>query len=73
MPYLAEPVVRFIQSLSPDMVCDPRLERGKGEKLLLRLLAYHVLGLEEASVRAKRAIQFGAKTATIGGKGADLL
>lgn len=41
---------------------DPRLELGVGDKLLLRLLARKV-GLVEASVRKKRAMQFGSHSA----------
>ncbi|CAG8520075.1 16949_t:CDS:1, partial [Acaulospora colombiana] len=41
---------------------DMRYPRGMGEKLLLRHVARR-LGLIEASVLWKRAIQFGARTA----------
>jgi hypothetical protein len=55
--------------------CDPRLPKGYGEKLLLRLLATH-LGFQETSVREKRAVQFGARTAKMRSgkeKGTDAL
>ncbi|KAJ1961005.1 hypothetical protein GGI12_003490 [Dipsacomyces acuminosporus] len=61
-PFLAANVVRFLSSVPLDRKMDMRYARGYGEKLLLRLLAYQ-LGLANASALAKRAIQFGARTA----------
>jgi len=55
-------VVNFLASLPVHYKVDPRLEVGVGDKLLLRLLARKV-GLVEASVRKKRAMQFGSHSA----------
>ncbi|KAJ2081528.1 hypothetical protein H4R24_002256 [Coemansia sp. RSA 988] len=61
-PFLAANVVRFLSEIPLGRKMDMRYPRGMGEKLLLRLLAYR-LGLVQASALAKRAIQFGARTA----------
>ncbi|CAG8466385.1 6458_t:CDS:10 [Ambispora leptoticha] len=61
-PYLSENVVRFLCFLPMHLKADMRFPRGIGEKLLLRHVARE-LGLVNASVLWKRAIQFGAKTA----------
>ncbi|CAG8454408.1 1846_t:CDS:10 [Ambispora gerdemannii] len=61
-PYLSENVVRFLCSLPMYLKADMRFPRGIGEKLLLRHVARE-LGLVNASVLRKRAIQFGARTA----------
>ncbi|PIA15962.1 hypothetical protein COEREDRAFT_15801 [Coemansia reversa NRRL 1564] len=61
-PFLAANVVRFLSEIPLGRKMDMRYPRGMGEKLLLRLLAYR-LGLVQASTLAKRAIQFGARTA----------
>ncbi|KAJ2798019.1 hypothetical protein H4R20_004975 [Coemansia guatemalensis] len=61
-PFLAANVVRFLSEIPLACKMDMRYPRGMGEKLLLRLLAYR-LGLVQASTLAKRAIQFGARTA----------
>ncbi len=42
-----------------------KLERGKGEKYLLRQMATERLGLRYASCLQKRAIQFGSRVAKI--------
>ncbi|KAJ2794745.1 hypothetical protein H4S07_006668, partial [Coemansia furcata] len=61
-PFLAANVVRYLSAVPLHRKMDMRYPRGIGEKLLLRLLA-HQLGLTQASMLAKRAIQFGARTA----------
>ncbi|KAJ2872629.1 hypothetical protein FB639_004323 [Coemansia asiatica] len=61
-PFLAASVVDYLSTVPISRKMDMRLPRGIGEKLLLRLLARR-LGLTQASVLAKRAIQFGARTA----------
>lgn len=61
-PFLASNVISFLSSVPLNRKMDMRYPRGMGEKLLLRLLA-HQLGLTEACMLAKRAIQFGARTA----------
>ncbi|KAJ1855807.1 hypothetical protein LPJ76_002977 [Coemansia sp. RSA 638] len=61
-PFLAANVVAFLSNTPIAFKMDMRYPRGVGEKLLLRLLA-HQLGLVQASMLAKRAIQFGARTA----------
>ncbi|KAJ1678498.1 Asparagine synthetase domain-containing protein 1, partial [Spiromyces aspiralis] len=55
-------VVKFLSSLPIHLKMDLRYKRGVGDKLLLRLLAYR-MGMTNASRLAKRAIQFGARTA----------
>ncbi|CAG8641261.1 14681_t:CDS:2, partial [Gigaspora rosea] len=61
-PYLSTNVVSFLCSLPMHIKADMRFSRGTGEKLLLRHVA-RKLGLANASMLWKRAIQFGAKTA----------
>ncbi|KAJ3409908.1 Asparagine synthetase domain-containing protein 1 [Chytriomyces hyalinus] len=61
-PYLSESVVSMLSKLPVHLKTDPRLPRGVGDKLLLRQMAVS-LGLDRASVEAKRAVQFGARTA----------
>ncbi|KAJ2704307.1 hypothetical protein FB645_003388 [Coemansia sp. IMI 203386] len=61
-PFLAATVVDYLSTVPVNRKMDMRLPRGIGEKLLLRMLARR-LGLTQASVLAKRAIQFGARTA----------
>ena len=66
-PYLDEGVVEFLHSLPTYRKTDPRLPRGIGEKVILRGVAY-LLGLRDAAVYPKRAIQFGSRIAKAEGK-----
>lgn len=63
-PFLDENVVNYLNSLPIWHKCNLNLERGKGEKLLLRLLAKK-LGLTRAVFHEKRAIQFGSRIAKL--------
>ena len=62
-PYLDEDVYVFLSSLPVYVKTDPRWARSVGDKMLLRLVASQELGLHRAGVEAKRAVQFGARTA----------
>lgn len=61
-PYLDTAVMGYLSSLPIYIKTDPRYTRAIGDKILLRQLARE-LGLSRASVEAKRAVQFGSKTA----------
>ena len=63
-PYLDENVVSFLNSLPLDVKMNLRLDRGLGEKILLRAVAYK-LGLKKTSLHQKRAIQFGSRIAKL--------
>jgi asparagine synthetase B (glutamine-hydrolysing) len=62
-PFLDENVIYFLSSLPVHLKTDPRYDRSVGDKLLLRQLASAKLDLQRASSEAKRAVQFGARTA----------
>lgn len=63
-PFLDEDVVGFLNSLPIWQKCNLSLERGKGEKLLLRMLADR-MGLNRVVYHEKRAIQFGSRIAKL--------
>lgn len=65
-PFLDEGVVNTLNSMNIWHKCNMNLERGYGEKILLRILARR-LGLVETSKHLKRAIQFGSRIAKVNG------
>jgi len=65
-PYLDLTFIAYLSSLPVWLKCDPT--RDGGDKLLLRLAAKRC-GLEQTSARAKRAMQFGTRSAKVGGSG----
>ncbi|OAV96015.1 hypothetical protein, variant [Puccinia triticina 1-1 BBBD Race 1] len=65
-PFLDRDVIDTLAGLPVHLKCDLSLEKGTGDKLLLRVLAQE-LGLSQASKLVKRAIQFGARSAKLEG------
>jgi len=65
-PFLDRDVIETLAGLPVHLKCDLGLEKGTGDKLLLRVLANN-LGLRRASKLVKRAIQFGARSAKLEG------
>lgn len=61
-PFLDERLVNFLAELPLEAKMNLSLERGTGDKLVLRALA-HFLGLEKTACEPKRAIQFGSRIA----------
>jgi asparagine synthetase B (glutamine-hydrolysing) len=67
-PYLDEQLVNYLHSIPIWHKADLRLERGIGEKYLLRYIACHYLSLQKSSKYPKRAIQFGSRIAKLESK-----
>ncbi|KAL2913089.1 hypothetical protein HK105_207434 [Polyrhizophydium stewartii] len=61
-PFLDSGVTRLLCRMPVHLKTDPRLAKGVGDKLVLRLVA-SALGLTRAALEPKRAVQFGARTA----------
>jgi asparagine synthetase B (glutamine-hydrolysing) len=66
-PFLSLDIVSFLAALPVHHKVDPRLKVGLGDKILLRL-AMRKVGLEIASSRKKRAMQFGSHSARMEGE-----
>ena len=63
-PYLDERVVNYLSSLPIEYKMNLALDRGHGDKMILRAAAIH-LGLKKTASEPKRAIQFGSKIAKL--------
>ncbi|XP_075155180.1 asparagine synthetase domain-containing protein CG17486 isoform X2 [Haematobia irritans] len=61
-PFIEENVIQFARSLKTSQKCCFFYDDGVGDKLFLRLYGYKI-GLKDAAVLKKRAIQFGSKIA----------
>lgn len=69
-PFLAGHVIAYLAKLPVHLKIDYRFGDGVGDKMLLRMLARE-LGLVGAAGFAKRAIQFGARSAKMELDGSD--
>ncbi|KAI3647530.1 hypothetical protein MP228_007751 [Amoeboaphelidium protococcarum] len=69
VPFLAEEVVNFLLQIPLNWKCNlsSGVPKGVGDKMFLRLYSSLVLGLQSISREAKRAVQFGARTAKMSG------
>ena len=63
-PFLDERVVNYLSQLPLEMKMNLKLDRGTGDKLILRALAYS-LDLKKTATEPKRAIQFGSRIAKL--------
>ena len=63
-PYLDENVVEYLCGLPLEAKMNLDLERGIGDKIILRALAFS-FGLEKTALEPKRAIQFGSRIAKL--------
>ena len=57
-------MVSYLNDLPLNIKMNFDMERGLGEKVLLRAVAYR-LGLKKTSMHLKRAIQFGSRIAKL--------
>lgn len=69
-PFLSKEIMDIAGSLPESMLVRPSLERGKGEKWILRQLAEQ-LGLHSAAERPKQAMQFGSRVAKTKWRGSE--
>jgi len=67
-PFLDESVVSFLKHMPIHDMCDMERPMGIGDKMILRLVAKKI-GVEQCSVLAKRAIQFGSRIAKVSESG----
>lgn len=70
-PYLSLSFIAHLSSLPIWLKCDLRLPPGQGDKRLLRLAVERV-GLSKTGRRVKRAMQFGTRSAKVGGSGSGV-
>ena len=63
-PWLDERVVNFLSNLPLELKMNLSLERGIGDKIILRAMA-HTMGLLKTASEPKRAIQFGSRIAKL--------
>ena len=63
-PFLDERVVNFLSNLPLELKMNLSLERGIGDKKILRAMA-HTMGLLKTATEPKRAIQFGSRIAKL--------
>ena len=63
-PFLDERVVNFLSNLPLELKMNLSLERGIGDKIILRAMA-HTMGLLKTASEPKRAIQFGSRIAKL--------
>nr|XP_031863485.1 uncharacterized protein CI109_000735 [Kwoniella shandongensis]KAA5530557.1 hypothetical protein CI109_000735 [Kwoniella shandongensis] len=70
-PYLDLTFIAYLSSVPIWTKCDPRLGEGVGDKKLLRM-AMQKIGMERAGKRVKKAMQFGTRSAKVGGKGSGV-
>ena len=61
-PFLDENLVNFLSKVPINLKSDYKFGRGRGEKLILRLVA-HQMGLLSTATEPKRAVQFGSRIA----------